>query len=62
MEQLEMAKGKYNQDLEDLMKQMEKCQMRINSLAGQRDNELMQMETRLHEIQVIDHVIDQLDS
>ncbi len=50
-EQLEAAKGKYDRDLEDLIIQMEKMQENINSLAGQRDMELTDMESRLHEIQ-----------
>ena len=52
IEQLEMAKGKYDRDLEDMIRQMEKMQENINSLAGQRDSELTNMEDRLHQIQV----------
>ncbi len=50
-EQLSMAKGKYDRDLENLIRSMEKMQTDINSLAGQRDTELADIETRLHEIQ-----------
>lgn len=50
-EKFELTKGKYDRDLEELITNMEQMQARINGLAGQRDEELTDMESKLHELQ-----------
>ena len=49
--EFEDMRGNYDKDLDGMINAMERMQKQINSLSGQRDNELTGMEKKLHAIQ-----------